>query len=118
MADLQSLQSLAPQAAPSAPVHVQKLDKQGRAYATGKRKNAMARVWLSRGAGRIMPINRGARSLIRELWPRWIDRPGRQQHVECSRTAVHLPRRHVCQYRPYSPQHAAHCAFQNGTPVA
>ena len=26
------------------PAHVQKLDKQGRAYATGKRKNAVARV--------------------------------------------------------------------------
>jgi small subunit ribosomal protein S9 len=56
MADLQSLQDLAPQpAAPTAaPVHVQKLDKQGRAYATGKRKNAVARVWVMRGAGRIL----------------------------------------------------------------
>src|SRR6187455_80458 len=54
MADLQSLQSLATPQAPVAPVHVQKLDKQGRAYATGKRKDAMARVWISRGAGRIL----------------------------------------------------------------
>jgi small subunit ribosomal protein S9 len=30
-----------------------KLDKQGRAYATGKRKNAIAGVWLKPGAGRI-----------------------------------------------------------------
>ena len=30
-----------------------KLDKQGRAYATGKRKNAVARVWIKPGAGRI-----------------------------------------------------------------
>jgi small subunit ribosomal protein S9 len=52
MADLQSLQDLAP-AAVAAPVHVQKLDAQGRAYATGKRKNAVARVWVSRGAGKI-----------------------------------------------------------------
>ena len=29
------------------------IDTQGRAYATGKRKNAIARVWLKRGAGRI-----------------------------------------------------------------
>ncbi len=36
-----------------APVHVQKLDAQGRAYATGKRKNAIARVWLKPGAGKI-----------------------------------------------------------------
>ncbi|MDP3321015.1 MAG: 30S ribosomal protein S9, partial [Bosea sp. (in: a-proteobacteria)] len=31
--------------AESAPVHVKKVDAQGRAYATGKRKNAIARVW-------------------------------------------------------------------------
>ena len=34
-----------------APVHVQKLDKLGRAYATGKRKNAVARVWIKPGKG-------------------------------------------------------------------
>jgi small subunit ribosomal protein S9 len=51
-ADLQSLQDLAPQAV-AAPVHVQKLDSLGRAYATGKRKDAVARVWLTRGGGRI-----------------------------------------------------------------
>jgi small subunit ribosomal protein S9 len=36
------------------PVHVQKLDKLGRAYATGKRKNAVARVWIKPGKGKIM----------------------------------------------------------------
>jgi small subunit ribosomal protein S9 len=36
-----------------APVHVQKLDEQGRSYATGKRKDAVARVWIKPGAGRI-----------------------------------------------------------------
>ena len=35
------------------PVHVQKLDKLGRAYATGKRKNAVARVWIKPGRGKI-----------------------------------------------------------------
>ena len=39
--------------ATAAPVRVQKLDKQGRAYATGKRKNAIARVWIKPGAGKI-----------------------------------------------------------------
>ena len=33
-----------------------KIDKQGRAYATGKRKNAVARVWIKPGAGR-MTVN-------------------------------------------------------------
>lgn len=32
---------------------VQKLDKQGRAYATGRRKNAVARVWLKPGKGTV-----------------------------------------------------------------
>jgi small subunit ribosomal protein S9 len=50
---LEGLSSLKP-AAPEAPKYVQKLDKQGRAYATGKRKNAVARVWLKPGSGKIV----------------------------------------------------------------
>ena len=53
---LSSLQDLKPAAvagAPEAPVYVQKLDKHGRAYATGKRKNAVARVWIKPGTGKI-----------------------------------------------------------------
>jgi small subunit ribosomal protein S9 len=46
------LASTAGAAAPAAPA-VQKLDKQGRAYATGRRKNAIARVWIKRGKGNI-----------------------------------------------------------------
>ncbi len=36
----------------SAPVEPQ-IDEHGRAYATGKRKNAIARVWIKPGSGRI-----------------------------------------------------------------
>ena len=57
MADLNSLAELgtsAVAAQPAAPVHVQKLDKLGRAYATGKRKNAIARVWVKPGSGKIV----------------------------------------------------------------
>jgi len=56
MADLNSLAELGTVATeqPAAPVHVQKLDKQGRAYATGKRKNAIARVWVKPGSGKII----------------------------------------------------------------
>jgi small subunit ribosomal protein S9 len=50
---LEDLGAVAPAAVADAPVHVQKLDKEGRAYATGKRKNAIARVWLKPGAGKI-----------------------------------------------------------------
>ena len=61
MADLQSLGALKsalteakqqepqPAAEPAKP----KLDAKGRAYATGKRKNAIARVWLKPGSGKI-----------------------------------------------------------------
>jgi small subunit ribosomal protein S9 len=38
---------------PQAPERVQKVDKLGRAYATGKRKGAVARVWLKPGHGKI-----------------------------------------------------------------
>lgn len=34
-------------------VYEQVIDEQGRAYATGKRKDAVARVWIKPGAGRI-----------------------------------------------------------------
>ncbi|MGB3388223.1 MAG: 30S ribosomal protein S9 [Pseudaminobacter sp.] len=57
MAELNSLAELgtvAPAAQPAAPVHVQKLDNQGRAYATGKRKDAIARVWIKPGSGKII----------------------------------------------------------------
>jgi small subunit ribosomal protein S9 len=53
MQSLEELAALKPEA-PEAPKRVQKLDKQGRAYATGKRKNAVARVWLKPGGGKIM----------------------------------------------------------------
>ena len=48
MQTLEGLSTLKP-AAPEAPKYVQKIDKQGRAYATGKRKNAVARVWVKAG---------------------------------------------------------------------
>ena len=56
MAELNSLQDLGTvqDAQPAAPVHVQKLDGHGRAYATGKRKDAIARVWVKPGSGRII----------------------------------------------------------------
>ena len=64
MADLQTSlaqlrQSMTQRAQPAAPTpteapkHERKLDAQGRAYATGKRKDAVARVWLKPGKGKI-----------------------------------------------------------------
>ncbi|HET8535129.1 MAG TPA: 30S ribosomal protein S9, partial [Sphingomicrobium sp.] len=37
-----------------APLREQQLDKHGRAYATGRRKDAIARVWLKPGSGKII----------------------------------------------------------------
>lgn len=54
MSEAQGFDALAglssnPQAAPAEP----KIDAQGRSYATGKRKNAIARVWIKPGTGKI-----------------------------------------------------------------
>src|ERR1700758_4108837 len=49
MAESQGLSS-APE--PAAPVEPRR-DAQGRSYATGKRKNAIAKVWIKPGRGRI-----------------------------------------------------------------
>ena len=40
-------------AAEEAIVREPKIDAQGRAYATGKRKNAVARVWIKPGSGKV-----------------------------------------------------------------
>ena len=50
---MEGLATLKPEA-PDAPTYVQKLDAQGRAYATGKRKNAVARVWIKPGSGKVV----------------------------------------------------------------
>lgn len=59
LADLKDIAGNAPQgdaaeiARVSAPLRQQELDKQGRAYATGRRKDAVARVWVKPGTGKI-----------------------------------------------------------------
>jgi small subunit ribosomal protein S9 len=40
-------------AQPTTPLRAQEIDAQGRAYATGRRKDAVARVWLKPGTGKI-----------------------------------------------------------------
>ncbi len=51
---LSDLQDLAAVAEPIAPTREQQLDGHGRAYATGRRKDAVSRVWLKPGTGKIM----------------------------------------------------------------
>jgi small subunit ribosomal protein S9 len=54
MADLSSLKDLGVAGQASAPARERKVDAQGRSYATGKRKNAVARVWVKAGSGKII----------------------------------------------------------------
>ena len=50
---LEALAALSSNPDPEAVERVQVIDAQGRAYATGKRKNAIARVWIKPGKGQI-----------------------------------------------------------------
>jgi small subunit ribosomal protein S9 len=60
LSSLSDLNQAAVAAAVEAPRYEQKLDKYGRAYATGKRKNAVARVWIKPGSGKITVNGRDA----------------------------------------------------------
>jgi small subunit ribosomal protein S9 len=53
LADLNTLGTEIP-AAPAAPLREKEVDAQGRSYATGRRKDAVARVWLKPGTGKII----------------------------------------------------------------
>jgi small subunit ribosomal protein S9 len=56
--EAQSLSDLRSVVAGTAPKAEPKRDKQGRSYATGKRKNAVARVWVKPGKGKIIVNDR------------------------------------------------------------
>jgi small subunit ribosomal protein S9 len=60
LSDLKDIAGDAPEAdaseiaaRPAAPLREQELDAQGRAYATGRRKDATARVWIKPGTGKV-----------------------------------------------------------------
>ena len=60
LADLKDIAGDAPEGdasdiatAADVPLREQELDKEGRAYATGRRKDATARVWLKPGSGKV-----------------------------------------------------------------
>lgn len=57
IADVAAAMKAAPaksEAPAAAKVEKSRIDAQGRAYATGRRKDAIAKVWLKRGSGRII----------------------------------------------------------------
>jgi len=57
---LADLKTLAPGAEVETELPEPRIDAQGRTYATGKRKNAIARVWIKPGVGRITVNRRDA----------------------------------------------------------
>ena len=54
LADLGAAADVATPAAPAAPLREKEVDAQGRAYATGRRKDAVARVWIKPGTGKVV----------------------------------------------------------------
>ena len=55
LADLGTVADLpAAPATPTMPLREQQIDAQGRAYATGRRKDAVARVWIKPGSGKVV----------------------------------------------------------------
>jgi len=54
LADLGAAADVATPAAPAAPLREKEVDAQGRAYATGRRKDAVARVWIKPGSGKVV----------------------------------------------------------------
>ncbi|MBN8967974.1 MAG: 30S ribosomal protein S9 [Rhizobiales bacterium] len=86
MQSLDQLSSLKT-ASPEAPKYVKKVDKQGRAYATGKRKDAVARVWIKPGSGKITVNTRDvetyfARPVLRMLIQQPIVAAARQDQYD------------------------------------
>jgi len=70
-----------------------KLDKFGRAYATGKRKNAVARVWLKPGSGRILVNGREleryfARPVLRMILNQPLVTANREKQFDITCTVV------------------------------
>jgi small subunit ribosomal protein S9 len=89
---LEALQSIAtpePQAAPAEP----KRDQFGRSYATGKRKNAVARVWIKPGKGKITINDRDqevyfARPVLRMMIAQPLQVAGRAGEFDVTVTVV------------------------------
>ena len=90
---LSDLKDLAKIASPTPPAEADivpvepKIDAQGRAYATGRRKESVARVWLKPGAGRITVNGRDvetyfARPVLRMIMNQPFEAAGRAQQFD------------------------------------
>ena len=70
-----------------------KIDEHGRAYATGKRKNAVARVWIKRGNGKITVNGKDqeqyfARPVLRMLLQQPLETAERKDEFDIVATVV------------------------------
>ena len=70
-----------------APVREKKVDAQGRAYATGKRKDAVARVWIKPGSGKVTVNERDvevyfARPVLRMIIQQPLEVAGRKDQYD------------------------------------
>jgi small subunit ribosomal protein S9 len=87
MADLkEALQGLKTET-PAAVAAEPKLDNKGRAYATGRRKDAVARVWIKPGIGRIVVNDRDvkeyfARPVLRMLLDQPFEAANRKEQYD------------------------------------
>ncbi|WP_448502242.1 30S ribosomal protein S9 [Sphingomonas sp.] len=82
-------------AVPTAPLREQEIDAHGRAYATGRRKDAVARVWLKPGSGKIT-IN------------------GRDQEIYFARPTLRLVMNQVFQVAEREGQYDVVCTVKGG----
>ena len=90
---LEALQSLATPAAEVATTREPIRDAQGRSYATGKRKNAVARVWIKPGRGRITVNGRDqetyfARPVLRMMIAQPLEVTGRMGEFDVEATVA------------------------------
>ncbi|HTX49420.1 MAG TPA: 30S ribosomal protein S9 [Caulobacteraceae bacterium] len=90
---LEALQSLVTPAAEAAAAREPQRDAQGRAYATGKRKNAVARVWIKPGKGVITVNGRDqtvyfARPVLRMMIAQPLEVAGRLGEFDVDVTVV------------------------------
>jgi small subunit ribosomal protein S9 len=87
-------QAIGTTAAQTAPAPAKpKLDAKGRAYATGRRKNAIARVWLKRGGGKVTVNGKAldvyfARPVLRMLVQQPVSAANRLTQVDIDCTVV------------------------------
>ena len=75
LTDLKDLRAAGPGAEVAAEAREPQIDPQGRAYATGRRKNAVARVWIKPGNGKVTVNGREGADLFRPPRAADDDRP-------------------------------------------